>query len=484
MGEFQCSLFQPDFNRSIRVESRRERLSADGGALLLRELMDRLDYTALFRKHLRDPRDPARVTHAHEELLRTELLRLTQGWTAHSDLALLSEDPALRLAVSSRRGQRALRAGAGRDAQGLCSQPTLSRLLAALGREENRVGLGAMLLESAERRMNFKGRRLQITLDLDSLPVEVFGQQPGSAWNGHYRERCYHPLLVRSEHGDFLGAKLRAGNVHTAEGGGEFVLPILRRAAAWAERVWLRIDAGFPAPELLAALEAEGFRYVARLKTNAALERLALEPLRHSSGGEVPETHELLYQAGSWNEPRRVVLVIPTHRAEQEGLFPDHFFLLSNAPAEEISAQALLEHYRQRGEAEKDFGDWNQALDLALSSTPRTKTHYRGRVLHEDFTEPDSFAANEARLLLSLLAANLLHAGAALLERGSAKRMSRERFRQLVLKTAARVLLSGHRITIVIEAARAPLWSRFVRELNRLYPARGSPRPPALPTPA
>jgi hypothetical protein len=83
-----------------------------------------------------------------------------------------------------------------------------------------------MLLESAERRMNFKGRRLQITLDLDSLPVEVFAQQPGSAWNGHYRERCYHPLLVRSEHGDFLGAKLRAGNVHTAEGGGEFVLPI------------------------------------------------------------------------------------------------------------------------------------------------------------------------------------------------------------------------------------------------------------------
>ncbi len=155
MGEFQCSLFQPDFNRSIRVESRRERLSADGGALLLRELMDRLDYTALFRKHLRDPRDPARVTHAHEELLRTELLRLAQGWTAHSDLALLSEDPALRLAVSSRRGQRALRAGAGRDAQGLCSQPTLSRLLAALGREENRVGLGAMLLESAERRINF-----------------------------------------------------------------------------------------------------------------------------------------------------------------------------------------------------------------------------------------------------------------------------------------------------------------------------------------
>ncbi len=153
-------------------------------------------------------------------------------------------------------------------------------------------------------------------------------------------------------------------------------------------------------------------------------------------------------------------------------------------PAEEESAAALLERYRGRGEAEKDFGDWNQALALSLSSTPRTKTHYRGRVLHEDFTEPDSFAANEARLRLSLLAANLLHAGAALLERESTGRMSRVRFRQLVLKTAARVLLRGHRSIVVIEAARAPLWSRFVGEFDRLYPARGSPEPSALPTPA
>lgn len=483
MGEFQCSLFRPDFNRSIRVEARRDRLSSDAGVLLLRELMDRLAFPALFRRHLRDPRDPARVTHGHEELLRTELLRLAQGWAAHSDVDLVREDPALRLAISSRRGQRPLRRTGKREAEGLCSQPTLSRLLAALGLEENRTGLAAMLLESAERRMNLRTRLSEITLDLDSLPVEVFGQQPGSAWNGHYRERCYHPLLVRAENGDFLGGKLRAGNVHTSEGGCEFVLPILRRASHWAERVWLRIDAGFPGNVLLTALEAERFRYVARVKTNAALERLAEEPLQRAGNGP-DETFELRYQAGSWKESRRVVLVIPNHTAEQQGLFRDHFFLLTNAPAEEVGAGELLQRYRQRGEAEKDFGDWKEALPLTLSSTPRTKTHYRGRVLEGDFTEADSFAANEARLLLSLLAANLLHAGAALLQREQTGRMSRERFRQLVLKCAGRVLLSGHRITVVIEAARAELWGRFVQEMDRLYPARGSPRSQALPTPA
>jgi hypothetical protein len=483
MGDTQCSLFQPEFNRSIRVEARRERLSADAGALLLRELMDRLGYPALFRKHLRDPRDSFRVKHPQVELLRTALLMLAQGWSAHSDVRLVREDPALRLAVSSRRAQRPLREAGPGEVDALCSQPTLSRLLAALGSEENLSGLAAILWQTAARRMNLSAPLPEITLDLDSLPLEVFGQQPGSAWNGHYRERCYHPLLLRTEHGDFLGGKLRSGNVHTAEGGGEFVLPILREVAAWAAQVWLRIDAGFPAPELLDPLEAEGFRYVARLKSNPALERAARQHLESFVSADGEQTFELSYRAASWSEARRVVLVVPNHREEQKGLFPDHFFLVTNAPAAEVDGPSLLARYRKRGEAEKDFGDWNQALDLSLSSTPRTKTHYRGRVLHEAFSEPDSFAANEARLLLSLLAANLMHAGAALLERESVNRLSRVRFRQLILKSAARVLLSGHRITVVIEASRARLWSRFTAEMARLHPARGSPRHKALPTP-
>jgi hypothetical protein len=47
-------------------------------------------------------------------------------------------------------------------------------------------------------------------------------------------------------------------------------------------------------------------------------------------------------------------------------------------------------------------------------------------------------SASEARLLLSLVAANLLHAGAELLARDEAGRVSRERFRQLLLKVTGR----------------------------------------------
>jgi hypothetical protein len=489
MGELQGTLFSPEYNRSIQVEARPEKVSGDAGALLMREVMERLGYGRLLEKHLTDPRNPSQVTHPQAELLRTALLLLIQGWSDQSDVGLLRNDPALRLAVSSRRGDRPLREAAGREPEGLCSQSTLSRLHQDLGLARNLAGLLAVLLDAAEWRMGLGAgeRHREATFDLDSLPYEVFGHQPGSAWNGHYRMNCYHPLVVRSEWGDYLAAKLRTGNVHTADGGLAFVLPVLRRAQAWAERVWLRIDAGFPEPVLLETLEEEGFLYVARLKTNAALERLAAPHLASLSADAPGEggvrTQELLYRAGSWAHARRVVLVV-VERADAQGeLFTNHFFLLSNASVA-ITGAALLERYRQRGTAEKDFGDWKQALDVALSSTPRPKTHYRGRAVDGPYTEPDSFAANEARLLLSLIAANLLHAGTCLLEREGAARMSRERFRQLLLKTAGRVTLGSRRITFVIEAARVAIWRRFVAGLERLYPARGSPALQALPTPA
>jgi hypothetical protein len=484
MGEEQGTLFCPEFNQSIRVEARPEKLTSDAGALLVREVMDRLGYAELFERHLTDPRVPGRVTHPQVELLRTALLLLAQGWSDQSSAELLRADPALRTAVSGRRGQRSLREAIGREPEGLCSQPTLSRLHQDLGLRANRVGLGAVLLAGAERRIRLRARQRETTLDLDSVPYEVFGRQPGSARNGHYGMRCYHPLLVRSEQGDYLAAKLRPGNVHTADGGLEFVLPILQRARGWAEQVWLRADAGFPEGKLLDRLEEEGFLYVARLNGNAVLKRMAAPYITQPPAAGQVRTHELIYQAAKWTRPRRVVLVVLERTKEQGELFLDHFFLLTNVSVAEVPAEALLERYRKRGTAEKDFGEWKQALDVSLSSSPRPKSHYRGRELASPYAEPDSFAANEVRLLLSLIAANLMHAASALLEHGEAARPSRERFRQLVLKTAARVVLSGRRITFVIESSRAAVWRRCARAIDRLYPARGSPARQTLPTPA
>ena len=101
--------------------------------------------------------------------------------------------------------------------------------------------------------------------------------------------------------------------------------------------------------------------------------------------------------------------------------------------------------------------------------------------MRQGYVPHDSFATNEVRLLMSLLSANLLHAGAELLGRASREKLSRERFRTLLLKAAARVLLGGRTVTVVIEATRARLWSSFWQQMERIYPARGSPQAQALP---
>ena len=484
MGEVQGTLFSPDFNQSVIVESRPERLSSDAGALLLRDLTDRLGLPGLIHRHLWDPRDPDRITHPFLELFRTWVLFLAQGWRDQHDAKRLHEDPILRLAVSTRRGDGPLRPAERNVPDGLCSQATLSRLLYILAQPANTAGLAQIVRQIL--RPVLQSGRTEITLDLDSVPHEVHGHQPGSAYNSHYHVRCFHPLVASVEGRYFLGGQLRAGNVHTADGGLDFVLPILEWLCSFIPRVWLRVDAGFPAPQFLATLEQKEIPYVCRLRSNAALERLAASFLKRPRGRPPAQgriwLHELSYRARTWKRARRVVLVVLEHPDAQQHLFLDHFFLLTSASAEEESAESLLQRYRQRGCAESDFGAFKSTLAPTLSSSPRTKSHYQGRPLEEPYTAPDTFAANQAKLLLALLSANVLAIGADLLSRDEKSRMSRERFRTLLLKSGARVLLGGRRITVVIQASMAHLWQRFRAALAELPPVRGSPTRQALPT--
>lgn len=490
MGEVQGTLFPLEFNRSILVRpTPPEKLTLDAGAVVLREVGERLSLWKLMEQVLIDPRERGLITHPFVELLRTAVLTQAQGWSSQRDVDFLRCDPAFRLAVSKRRGEGPLlppREGR-REPDGLASQPTLSRLMAALSDAENRERLLWMLCTWAAHRagVSTAAPRKELTLDLDSVPVEVHGHQEGSAYNGHYGVRCFHPLLVSWEFGDFLGATLREGNVHTATEALPFVLRFLEWAQGFAKRVWLRMDAGFPSEPFLAGLEGRDYRYVARLKTNQRLERMAWPHVERVTVNDEPEerlhTVELEYAADTWSRPRRVVLVIDECPDE---LLPRYFFLLTNASVEEVSGEELVARYRQRGNTEKDYGEWMNALDLSLSSTNRPNETYRGRRIRQHGEPVDSFAVNEANLLVSLLAANLLHAARVLGRRAHAQLSSRETFRKEVLKAAARVARSSRYVTLWIIETQAEWWEHIHDQLSELYPARGSPRLQALPSPA
>jgi len=210
-------------NGSVRVVSRGERLSGNGGALLLREVDDAIGVTAQISARLLDPRDPSLVQYSMPELVRTRLQMIALGFRDQGDADLLRRDPVLRLAVSDSAGLSPL------GESTLASQPTMARMIDTLAIPGNLHETNAGLLAGAIR-CGRDGRGLakeRATIDVDSFPIEVHGHQAGSEWNGHYGIRCYHPLIAMLDTGHWIGAELRPGNAHTATGLLDFIKPLL-----------------------------------------------------------------------------------------------------------------------------------------------------------------------------------------------------------------------------------------------------------------
>ncbi|MFQ5807900.1 MAG: IS1380 family transposase [Phycisphaerae bacterium] len=501
MGETQHTFFPLDFNRSIRIEDRPERLTADAGVLALRQIDHGLGLTDWLAARLTDPRNPDLITHPQVELLRTRLYLIAQGHRDGDDADRLGLDPAFRLAVSQRRGTvpldepeagapRGQRHSHTRQPHALASQPTLSRLLATLAGPHNRSVLRQSLLESAKRHLHAvrkqaarrgddsrradDSRRLRYgTLDLDSYVVAVHGHQPGATYNGHYHTVCYHPLAAQfAPTGDWLDMTLREGHVHTAHEVTRFLFDLLERVEAELCQVSdVRGDAGFPEEQLLAGLEVRRKPYVFRLKTNAVLEGM-IEPYRTRPPGRPPAEprlwlYEFDYQAESWSRPRRVVGVVREVPGE---LFLESFFLVTSWTVEQKDAAALLEHYRQRGTFESHLGEFKDAFDPALSSSPRVKSHYRGRSPRKRYDSRDAFACNEALLILHALAFNLANLGREGLQRSTGQGWTIRSFREHVLKAPARVLLHARRAVVVINDIAAYYWQCLGRFLATLAP--------------
>lgn len=473
MGE-DFAAFSADFNGSLRIESRAERLTSEAGALVLREVAERLGIVPWMVERLYDPRNPRLITHPLAELLYTSVLMIAQGWRDRDDADALRDDAAMRLAVSTRRGISPLLGPKQEEGvapsknppvpEGLASQPTLSRLARMLASEENRQVLRDGLLETAARRIKAgrAGHRMRYaSIDVDSLPIDVHGHQPGSEYNGHYHGRIYHPIIASlAETGDLIDLRLREGNVHSAKGALEFVLSVVERVEkALCQVASVRMDAGFPEEKLLAGLEARTTPYVARVRNNAVLDRMA-EPYLVRPVGRPPNEprtwfYEMSYQAESWSRPRRVALVV-LERANE--LFLHHFWLITSWTKQQMPGEALLELYRERGTAEGYYGELKSVLDPALSSSPRQKSHYRGAVPEQRTPPGDAFAQNEVVLLLNALAYNVAHAARALMESATGEGWSLMRLRERVLRVAARILVHERRATLVIGEASAKLW--------------------------
>ena len=113
---------------------------------------------------------------------------------------------------------------------------------------------------------------------MDSSESPVHGQQEGSAYNGHFESVCYHPLLLFNDHGDCVAAKLRPGNVSSADDWEELLVPEIDRQQAEGQPVAFRANATFARPAIYEAQEARGVQDAIRIPANKHLE-LEIEDL-------------------------------------------------------------------------------------------------------------------------------------------------------------------------------------------------------------
>ena len=402
MGEEKNPFFEPSFNLAVKVRSRDERLTSDAGVILVREADHRLGLTESLAIGLDDPRDPVKIRYKLIELLRERIFAQVQGYTSADDLDRLAHDPALRLAAWDRPGDHVLE-------ERLASQPTQSRLLRTLTISRgNREALRSALPDWVGRHLRASGRDHAVargTIDVDSFPVVARGLQAGSAYNGHYKKRVYHPLVAAfspgGDYGDrrvgdgFVHAVLRRGNVSSAGGALRFIRNAVGKCSEFCRKSDVRFDSAFANGPIMDPLTEDGTRFLGLLQRNKRLSKLARPHLTRPAGRPPTGGYEKVvelgdYKAGSWKYLQRLVLVVvdkPDPKTGQLELFPHYFFLVTNWHQEEISGWDLLEHYRRRGTFEDRIGEFSQGVSANLSSP--------------------TFPENEVTLLLSLLAFNL-----------------------------------------------------------------------------
>jgi len=355
-------------------------ISSDGGVLLVAEAERRSGIVAALAAAIGDERDPAKVHHSVEAMLRQRVFAIACGYEDCNDFDELRSDPVFKLAV-------------GRLPEGerdLASQPTLSRF-------ENSIGRGELLAMSGVLLDQFVAGHEQaptwVVLDFDATDDETHGQQQLSGFHGYYDEHCYLPLIVtaRADGGpdELLAAVLRPGRSHAGRG----TLTVLRRIVArlreaWPEvRILLRADSGFALPEIYDWCEANDVWYLIGLASNSRLQRLAEPHLVAAraecaaTGEKVRRLHDVGYAAESWARLRRVLI-----KAEVSAQGDNPRYVVTSLGGDPL---LLYDLYARRGEAENRIKELK--CDLAMD---RTSCH--------------RFLANQSRLLLHAAAFVLL----------------------------------------------------------------------------
>ncbi len=159
------------------------------------------------------------------------------------------------------------------------------------------MDLSGRWIDKVHQRKPFK----EPILDMDSSVSETYGDQQGTAYNGHFECMCYHPLFLFNQLGDLERLMLRRGNHASAKFWRRVLLPVIERCRHCDTPKFFRGNAAFAEPALYGELEEAGYRYVIRLKASAVLEREIEHLLTRPVGRPVKSDPRRKNQRANWN---------------------------------------------------------------------------------------------------------------------------------------------------------------------------------------
>ncbi len=443
-GESKGEALRLDFDRRLMLRFCGSVITSDGGLLAYRELDDAVGLTDTGADTLADARTGKNGRHLLGGLLRQSVFGRLAGYEDVNDADRLCRDPVMRWVV----GDRAITGSAASASQ-------MGRFETEwLARPENLTALADLPGRWIDK-VHMRRPPKIIVLDMDSSESPTYGEQEGSAYNGHFGCSCYHPLFVFNQLGDLERCALRPGNVHSADGWRDVLEPVVARYRGTVKRCYFRGDAAFANPDIYEFLEAEGYGYAIRLPTNRVVQEKIGYLLSRPVGRPPHEVRRYFasfhYQAGSWSKPRRVVAKVEWHPGD---LCPRVGFIVTNLarPAERIVA-----FYNHRGTCEQYIKEGKGAINWTRLSCR-------------------SFAANAVRLQLHALAYNLGNFMRTLAMPKTAEPWSLTSLREKLIKIGAKVVSHG-RYTIFQMAEVAVSRQMFADILMLIARLRPPPAP-------
>jgi len=408
---------------------------SDGGALLLKQVDDRLGLTRAAARVFADGRRAASVRHDMRSLIAQRVYGLCCGWEDVTDHNTLRHDLAHQTAVGR--------------AEELASAPTLSRLETSATSEHAAALHGVLLDQFIASRQATPD---ELVLDIDATHIPLYGDQEGAHFHAHYDNYCYLPLYVFCGQ-DMLACVLRPSWRDPASVLSALIKLIARRLRqAWpGVKLVVRGDSGFCRPKALRRFDAWGIDYIVGLQKNSALlDRVAiaqhaLEAQYEAAGTKQRLIGEFRYATRSWERERRVIA-----RLEHSAQGTNPRFVVTSLQVGD--AKSLYEDlYCARGEAE------NRIKEAQIDLFGRRGSCRR-------------FASNQLRLLFAALAYTLMINLRRLALQGTElERACTATIRIKLLKIGAAVLRNTRRVRLLL-ASHHPLKDVFLTAARALAP--------------